>query len=314
MVTVTPPDDEGYCSLGVSVDYTRKAVQVARTVIAEVNPSMPHTGGDARVHVSEFDWFVRSELPIYEQPAREVTDAERRVGRFVAELIEDGDCLQLGIGGIPDAVLANLTGSKDLGIHTELFSDGLPALVEQGVITGRRKTLYPERIVATLSLGSHALHDWLNDNPLLEMRTVDYVNNPYVIAQNQHMVAVNSALEVDLLGQVNAETLGSLQFSGVGGQIDFIRGACMSEGGRAIIALASTTKNGQVSRIVPTLSRGAAITTSRNDVDYVVTDNGIAALRGRSVRERMKALIGVAHPSFRADLERQASDVYGVHL
>ena len=297
MVTVSPPDPNGFCSLGVSVDYTKHAVHCAKTVIAEVNATMPKTHGESFIHMSEIDYFVDADLPIYEIINLELTALENQIGSHVAELVDDGCCLQMGIGGVPNAALKNLTGFKDLGIHSEMISDGVQHLVEKGVITGRRKKLHKGKIVATFLMGSRTFYDWVDDNPIMEMRTVDYTNNPYVIAQNDKMVAINSALEVDLLGQVCAETIGPKLFSGVGGQVDFVRGAKMSKGGKAVIALPATAK-GNISRIVPTLKTGAAVTTSRNDVDYVVTEFGIAGLRNKSIRARMKSLVDIAHPQF----------------
>ncbi len=313
MVTVSPPDRNGFCSLGVSVDYTRRAVDSAKIVIAEVNRTMPRTHGESFLHVSEIDYFVEVDVPIHELKAVELTDVEKNIGRHVAELIGDGCCLQLGIGGIPDAVLTYLTDFKDLGVHSEMISDGVMKLVNAGVITGRKKTIHRGKIVVNFLMGSRAFYDWVDDNPVIEMRTVDYTNNPSIVAQNKNMVAINSALEVDLLGQVCADTLGPKQFSGVGGQLDFVRGARMSEGGKAIIALPSAAKGG-VSRISPVLKQGAAVTTSRNDVDYVVTDQGIAALKGKTVRDRMRALINIAHPDAREQLEKQAYEIYHVIL
>ena len=312
MVTVSPPDSHGFCSLGVSVDYTKKAVEKAKMVIAEVNRNMPRTHGESFVHVSDIDYFVEVNEPIAELISGELTDVEKNIGKHVAELLDDGCCLQLGIGGIPDAVLFYLTDFKDLGIHSEMISDGVQNLVEKGVVTGRRKTLHRDKIVVTFLMGSRVFYDWLDDNPMIEMHTVDYTNNPFVTAQNKKMTAINSALEVDLLGQVCADTLGPKQFSAVGGQLDFVRGARMSEGGKAIIALPSTSKN--ISRIVPALKPGAAVTTSRYDVDYVVTDYGTAVLKGKTVRERMKALINIAAPAFRENLSRQAFEIYHILL
>ena len=311
MVTVSPPDKNGFCSLGVSVDYTKKAVESAKIVIAEINKAMPRTHGDSFVHVSEIDCFVEVDIPIAELKATELTEVEINIGKYVTELIEDGSCLQLGIGGIPDAVLKNLGSLKDLGVHSEMISDGVKHLVEKGIVNGRKKNFHKDKIVITFLMGSREFYDWVDDNPIIEMRTVDYTNNPYIIAQNKNMVAINSALEVDLLGQVCADTIGPKQFSGVGGQLDFVRGARMSEGGKAVIALPSTVKGG-ISRIVPTLKEGAAVTTSRNDVDYVVTDYGIASLKGKTVRDRMKALINIAHPSVREELQKKAYEVYRV--
>jgi len=311
MVTVSPPDKNGFCSLGVSVDYTKKAVESAKIVIAEINKAMPRTHGDSFVHVSEIDCFVEVDIPIAELKATELTEVEINIGKYVTELIEDGSCLQLGIGGIPDAVLKNLGSLKDLGVHSEMISDGVKHLVEKGIVNGRKKNFHKDKIVITFLMGSREFYDWVDDNPIIEMRTVDYTNNPYIIAQNKNMVAINSALEVDLLGQVCADTIGPKQFSGVGGQLDFVRGARMSEGGKAVIALPSTVKGG-ISRIVPTLKEGAAVTTSRNDVDYVVTDYGIASLKGKTVRDRMKALINIAHPNVREELQKKAYEVYRV--
>jgi 4-hydroxybutyrate CoA-transferase len=312
MVTVSPPDSHGLCSLGVSVDYTKKAVEKAKMVIAEVNRNMPKTHGESFVHVSDIDYFVEVNEPIAELISGELTDVEKNIGKHVAELLDDGCCLQLGIGGIPDAVLFYLTDFKDLGIHSEMISDGVKNLVEKGVVTGRRKTLHRDKIIVTFLMGSRTFYDWVDDNPMIEMHTVDYTNNPFVISQNKKMTAINSALEVDLLGQVCADTLGPKQFSGVGGQLDFVRGARMSEGGKAIIALPSTSKN--ISRIVPALKPGAAVTTSRYDVDYVVTDYGTAVLKGKTVRERMKALINIADPAWREELAKQAFEIYHILL
>lgn len=310
MVTVSPPDDNGYCSLGVSVDYTLKAVKEARLVIGEVNPCMPRTHGQSFVHVNEMDGFVEVESPIYELKKFEISEVECSIGQHISELIEDGACLQLGIGGIPDAVLLFLEGFKDLGIHSEMISNGVMDLVEKGVITCKRKNIHTGRIVVTFMMGTRDFYGWVDDNPLIEMHPVDYVNNPWVIAQNRNMVSINSALEIDLLGQVCADTLGPNQYSGVGGQVDFIRGAQMSEGGKAIIALPSTARGGERSRIVAQLSPYSSVTTSRNDVDYVVTEYGIASLRGKTVRQRVQALLSIAHPAFREELSRQAAGIF----
>ena len=312
MVSVSPPDNNGFCSLGVSVDYTKSAVESAKTVIAEVNKTMPRTHGDSFIHVSDIDYFVEVDVPIAELKSVELTEVEKNIGKHVAELIDDGCCLQLGIGGIPDAVLFYLTDFKDLGIHSEMISDGVKNLVEKGVITGRRKTLHKGKIIVNFLMGTRGFYNWADDNPNIEMRTVDYTNNPYIIAQNKKMIAINSALEVDLLGQICADTLGAKQFSGVGGQLDFVRGARLSEGGKAIIALPSSAKG--ASRIVSTLKTGAAVTTSRNDVDYVVTDFGIASLKGKTVRERMRSLINIAAPEAREELTKKAFEIYHVMI
>jgi len=314
MVTVTPPDENGYCSLGVSVDYTKRAVEQAVTVIAEVNPSMPRTHGDSFIHIEDIDCFVEANLPIYELPSGKLTEVECSIGQYVASLISDGSCLQMGIGGIPDAVLTYLENFKDLGIHSEMISNGLMGLVEKGVVNCKLKTLHKGHIVVTFMMGNRDFYNWVDDNPLIEMHTVDYVNNPYVIAQNRNMISINSALEVDLLGQVCADTLGVRQFSGVGGQVDFVRGAQLSEGGKAIIALPSTAKDGTISRIVCQFAPGTAITTSRNDVDYIATEFGIAELKGKTTRQRMRDLIAIAHPNFREELEKKAAELYLLSL
>lgn len=313
MVSVSPPDEHGYCSLGVSVDYSRRAVEVCRTVIAEVNPTMPRLLGDCLVHVSDLDYMVEADRPIPEVPPTPPTDAERQAGENAAELIGDGATIQLGIGALPEVVCSQLADRRDLGVHSEMISDAVMDLVERGAITGAAKTLHPHKIIATFIMGSRRLYRWLDGNPLVEMHPVSYTNNPAVIAQNRHMVAVNAALEVDLLGQVCADTLGVNQYSGVGGQVDFVRGARLAEGGKAIIVLTSTARNGEVSRIVPMLKPGAVVTTSRNDVDYIVTEYGAARLHGKTVRERMKALIAIAHPRFREGLERDAHALFPMH-
>ncbi len=313
MVTVSPPDRHGFCSLGISVDWTRKGVECAKVVIAEANKNMPRVHGDSFIHVSKMDHIVEVDIPLYELNKKKMTEVEERIGRNIAELIEDESCLQLGIGGIPDAVLANLTAFRDLGIHSEMIADGVMDLVEKGVITGAKKTLHKGKIVVSFLMGSRDFYDWLDDNPMIEIHTVDYVNDPAVIARNKKMISINAALEVDLLGQVCADTMGPKQYSGVGGQVDFVRGSKASEGGKAIIALPSTAKE-EISRIVPLFKPGAAVTTSRNDIDYVVTDYGIAALAGKTVRDRVKALINIAHPKFREELAGKALEIYNVRI
>jgi 4-hydroxybutyrate CoA-transferase len=310
LVTVSLPDADGFCSLGVAVDYTRRAVEVAHTVIAEVNSTMPRIPGDCMVHVSDIDYLVETDRPIITVGRAVASEDERLAGENVAALIEDGATLQLGIGAMPEVVCSRLVDRRDLGVHSEMISDGVMELVERGVITGARKTLHPGKIIATFIMGSRKLYDWLDLNPMMEMHPVSYTNNAYVIGQNRNMVSVNAALEVDLLGQVCADTLGTYQFSGVGGQVDFVRGARLSEGGKAVIVLTSTARNGEVSRIVPMLKPGATVTTSRNDVDYIVTEYGAARLHGLTARERIGALIGIAHPKFRDDLARQAAETF----
>lgn len=303
---VSPPDEHGYCSLGISVDYTRAAVDCARTVIAQVNKNMPRTFGESFVHVSRFDHIVEIDEPLIELPRPKITEVEENIGRYVADLIEDGSTLQLGIGSLPDAVLLFLKGKKDLGIHSEMFSDGVVDLFEEGVVTNQAKTLHRGKMVATFLMGTRRLYDFVHNNPAVIMYPVDYVNDPFVIARNKKMVSINSALQVDMVGQVCADSIGIKQYSAVGGQVDFVRGASRSEGGKAIIAMPSTAGGGKYSRIVNTLDTGASVTTSRFDVHYVVTEYGIANLRGKSTRQRAMELISVAHPNFREELRAAA--------
>lgn len=311
MVTVSPPDKYGYCSLGISVDYTLPAAKMAKTIIAEVNSNMPRTHGDSFLSVKEIAHFVLSDEPLMEvQPAPQ-TEVEKLIGQYCAELIEDGSTMQMGIGAIPDATLAAMMHKKDLGVHTEMFSDGVIPLVEAGVINGSKKTLHPNKIVSTFMMGTKKLYEWVNDNPIVEMHPEHYVNDPWVIAKNYKVVSINSALQIDVLGQVAADALGTKQFSGVGGQIDFIRGAKRSiGGGKSIIAIPSTAAGGKVSRIVPALYEGTAVTTTRNEVDYVVTEYGIAKLSGKTNLERLKALVGISHPDFRDEIMSKAKKLY----
>ena len=306
LVQVSPPDQNGFCSLGVSVDYTLQALRSARTVIAQVNQFMPRTLGDSFVHVSELDIIVPFDEPLIELGKPKISEVEENIGRHVAELVPDGATLQLGIGAIPDAVLRFLTNKNDLGIHSEMFSDGVVDLYETGVINNKAKTLHPGKMLVTFLMGTRALYDFVHDNPVVEMHSVDYTNNPYIIGQNERLTAINSALQVDLCGQVCADSIGYRQFSAVGGQVDFVRGARLSRGGKSIIALPSTAAGGKISRIALHLDEGAGVTTSRNDVDYVVTEYGIAGLRGKTVRQRANALIEIAHPQFREELRSQA--------
>lgn len=305
VVNVSLPDEEGYCSLGLASDYTKAAVEKARIVIAQVNECMPYVGSMNKVHLSKFTWIVPCADPIPEIPLPAITDVEREIGRNCASLVKDGDTLQLGIGAIPDAVLMFLKDKKDLGIHTEMFSDGAMELVKAGVINGSRKTLHRGKLVATFLMGTRTLYDFVDKNPDVEMFPVDYVNDPAIIGRNDNMVSINSCIEIDLMGQVNSESIGLKQFSGTGGQVDYVRGASVSKGGRSIMAMPSTAAKGKVSRIVPLLSEGAAVTTSRNDVDYVVTEYGIAKLKGRTLIQRAQALIEVAHPDFRDELRAE---------
>ncbi len=304
LVTVTPPDENGKCSLGVSVDYTLAAVRHAKTVIAQVNARMPFTHGPSVVDVSDIDCFVVHDAPIIPLALPKIGPVEEAIGKNVASLIRDGDTLQLGIGAIPDAVLKFLKDKKDLGIHSEMFSDGVVELAEAGVITNAKKTLHPGKYVATFLMGTQRLYDFVDRNPDVYMAPVDYVNDPFVIAQNENMVSINSCVQVDLMGQVASESIGLTQISGTGGQVDFIRGSARSRGGRAIIAMPSTVK-GKISKIVPLLDSGAAVTTCRCDVDYVVTEYGVAHLKEHTLRDRARALIEIAHPDFRPELKAE---------
>jgi len=299
MIQLSRPDEHGYCSFGLSCDYTKPAADCAKIVLAEVNDQMPRTMGDAFIHVSELDAIIETSYPIIELPPPAIGDVERAIGEHCASLIEDGSTLQLGIGAIPDAVLLFLKNKKDLGIHSEMFSDGVVELVEAGVINNSKKTLHKGKMVVTFLMGTKRLYDFVDNNPSVELYPVDYVNDPFVIMQNDNMVSVNSCIQVDLMGQVVSESIGLRQFSGVGGQIDYVRGASRSKGGKSIIAMPSTASKGTVSRIAKLVDEGSAITTSRNDVHYIVTEYGVAELRGKSLKERGRALIGVAHPDFR---------------
>jgi len=314
MIHVSPPDEHGFCSLGVEVGLSKSPAESARTIIAEVNEQMPRTLGDSFIHVSRLTHIVPVNYPIAELPMGGEGDDQisKQIGGHIAELIPDGATLQMGIGSIPDAVLGFLGNKKDLGIHSEMFSDGVVKLVEQGVITNSRKTLHSGKIVVGFVLGTHSLYEWVHDNPLCEFHRQEYVNDPFIIAQNDRMVAINSAIEVDLTGQVCADSLGPKFFSGVGGQMDFVYGASRSKGGIPIIAMPATNtmKDGTVvSKIVPMLKQGAGVVTSRNHVHYVVTEYGVADLYGKSVRQRVRALANIAHPDFRVDLERKASEL-----
>lgn len=306
LIQVSPPDEKGMCSLGISVDIVKTAAENASLVIAQVNPNMPRTHGDSLLHVYDMDLLVPVDDPLLEVPAPELTEETRQIAENIASLIDDGCTIEVGIGRIPQALLAFLKDKKDLGIHTEMVSDRIVDLVECGAVTGARKTVDRGKIVTSFCLGSRRLYDYIDDNPLFSFKPTEYVNDPYVIRQQHKMVAVNVALEVDLTGQVCADSLGSKFFSGVGGQVDFNRGAAKARGGKAIIALPSTAKGGTVSRIVTHLSPGAGVVTTRAGVHYVVTEYGVAYLHGKSIQERALALISIAHPKFRAQLLREA--------
>ena len=307
-VHISPPDEHGFCSYGVGVECTKAAAEAARSVVALVNRQMPRSLGDSFIHASRLTHVVEVDRPVLELPqAGETGDVARAIGRNVAELIEDGATLQMGIGEIPDAVLLFLKDKRNLGIHTEMFSDGVVELFENGVVTGEAKTLHRGKIVASFVLGSRKTFAFLDNNPFVEFHPTDYVNDPFVIARHDRMVAINSALAVDLTGQVCADSLGRSIYSGFGGQVDFVRGAARSKGGKPIIALPSTARGGTVSRIVDTLAEGSGVVTTRADVHYVVTEHGIAHLYGKSLRERADALIAVAHPDFRSELRAAAT-------
>ena len=308
LVQVSPPDEHGFCSYGVSVDIVKPAAESSRVVVAEVNQQMPRTLGDSFIHVSKLTHVVESDRPVLELPRDPFTDVHRRIGTHIAELINDGDTLQLGIGAIPDAVLSQLDDKRDLGVHTEMFSDGVMELFEAGVITNDKKTLHKGKIVSAFAMGSRLLYDWINNNPLVEMHPCDYTNDPFIIAQNDNMISINSAVSIDLTGQVNSDSMGTRFYSGIGGQVDFVRGAARSKGGKSILAFPSTAKGGEVSRIVPMLAPGAGVVTSRGDVQYVATEYGVAQLRGKSIRQRSQELINIAHPKFREELEKFARE------
>ena len=315
LIQVTPPDPFGFCSYGVSVDIVKAAAESAGTVVAEINPNMPRTLGDSFIHMDRIHMIVQGDAPILEMTSPPPDEVACRVGRHIADLVEDGSTLQMGIGTIPDSVLLQLADRRDLGVHTEMLSDGIVDLIEQGVITGTRKTLHRGKVVTSFALGTRRLYDFIDDNPMFEFYPNEYSNDPYVIAKNKRMVAINAALEVDLTGQVCSDSLGTYFYSGIGGQLDFIRGAARSEGGKPIIALPSSAiVDGQhVSRIVSTLKEGAGVVTSRGDVHYVVTEFGSVDLHGKSIRERAQALIHIAHPDFREDLMRAARERHFVY-
>lgn len=310
LIQVSPPDKHGCCSLGVSVDVTRAAVQVAKTVIAQVNPNMPRTHGDGILHVDDVDFFVEGADPLPELASRAMTEQVRAIGRHCAELVDDGACVQVGIGGIPQATLLALRDHQRLGIHTEMLSDGVVDLVERGVVTGEHKRVHPGKIVASFALGTRRLYDFLDDNPSVAMLDVAYTNDTAVIRRNPKVTAINGAIEVDLTGQVVSDSIGDQIHSGVGGQMDFIRGAALSEGGKPIIALKSTTSAG-ASRIVSYLKPGAGVVTTRAHVHFVVTEHGIADLWGKNLRQRAAALIAIAHPGHRDALAAEAKRRFG---
>jgi acyl-CoA hydrolase len=310
IIQVSYPDKHGFCSLGVSVDIANAAVEMAKKVIALVNPGMPRSHGDGQIHFSKFDAAVYTEEPIFQLEDQKTSPVDLAIGKNVASIVEDGATLQLGIGGIPGAVLQFLTNHKDLGIHTEMFTDAVLPLVESGVINGRLKKRHPGKIVSTFAMGTQKLYDFIHDNPMVAMLDAAYVNDTAVIRRNDKVTAINSAVEIDLSGQVCADSIGSNVISGVGGQMDYIRGASLSEKGKPIIALSSMTAKG-VSKIVPALKEGAGVVTTRAHVHYVITEYGIADLYGKNISQRAKLLIDIAHPDHRESLERRAFDLYG---
>ncbi|MBL7471275.1 acetyl-CoA hydrolase/transferase family protein [Robertkochia sediminum] len=305
LIQVSPPDRHGFCSLGTSIDVTLPAIQKAKMVIAEVNPQVPRTHGDGIIHIDHINIGVETDQPIYVKQATTPTETDRKIGAHVAGLIEDGATLQMGIGNIPNAVLENLTNHKRLGIHTEMFTDGVLPLIEQGVVTGEDKEVKTGKVVTCFAMGSQKLYDFVDDNPLIHFKEAAYTNDTAIIRRNPKVTAINSAIEIDLTGQVCADTIGKMQYSGVGGQMDFIRGAALSEGGKPIIAMPSITNKG-FTKIVPYLQEGAGVTTTRAHVHYIVTEYGVAYLFGKNLMERAKALINIAHPDHREELEKAA--------
>ena len=314
MIQVSPPDEHGYCSLGIAVDITKSAAESANLVIAQVNNRMPVTHGDSFIQVNDMDYLVPYNEPLRELEAQEVDEVIDLIGSFVARLIENGSTLELGIGALPQSVCSNLmeTGVRDLGIHTEMFSDSLIPLIESGIVNNKKKTIHRDKVIASFAMGTKKLYDFIDDNPMFHFHDTAYVNDPHIIGQNKRMIAINSALEIDLTGQVCADSIGHRFYSGIGGQVDFIRGASKSIGGKAIICMLSTAMDGEVSRIVPRLSEGAGVVTTRGDVDYIITEYGLATLHGKTIRERVLSLIAVAHPKFRNELLEAAKKMHYV--
>lgn len=302
LIQTSLPDKDGFVSLGISIDYTLEAARKAKVVIAQLNERMPYTLGDTKIHIKDIDVIIKKDEDILELLPAELGEKELKIGEYCSSLISDGDTLQLGIGAIPDAVLASLKNKKDLGIHSEMISDGVIDLINSGVINNTKKNTFKGISIVSFIMGSKKLYNFVHNNPLIQLYPVSYVNNPIEIGKNDNVVSINSAIQVDLMGQVNAETIGENQFSGTGGQVDFIRGASFSKNGKSIIVLPSTAKNGEISRIVCHLDKGSAVTTTRNDVDYIVTEYGIAKLKGKTLRERALELIKISHPKFKNEL------------
>jgi acetyl-CoA hydrolase len=318
LIHLSTPDEHGFCSYGVDVGTIKTAAEKSKIIIGQINNEMPRTLGDSFIHINKINYIVEKNEPIKELPqidpntSKEFLDIYDKIGTNIADLIEDGSTLQMGIGSIPDAVMKYLTEKKDLGIHTEMFSDGIIDLVEQGIINGEQKTLHPGKIIAGFVLGTRRVYNFIDNNPVIEFHPQEYVNDPFVIAKNKKMIAINSAIEVDLTGQVCSDSIGTKLYSGIGGQVDFIRGAAHSDGGKGIIALPSITKDGTISRIVPKLISGAGVVTSRGDVHYVITEYGVALLFGKSIKERARELIKISHPKFRDELTKYAKDTYKI--
>ncbi|MEQ8671920.1 MAG: acetyl-CoA hydrolase/transferase C-terminal domain-containing protein [Aggregatilineales bacterium] len=308
VIQVSPPDVHGFCSYGVEIGVSKSAAETAGLVLAEINPNMPRTLGDSFIHVDQINHFIEVDYALPELSTPPPSEEQNQIAQYIAELIPNGATMQLGIGGIPDAVLRRLTDHQNLGVHTELFSDGVMDMIEKGVITNQMKTLHPGKVVAGFVLGTRKLYDYIHDNPIFELHPTEYVNDPFIVAKNFRMVSVNSALEVDITGQVCADSIGPKFYSGVGGQLDFVRGAARSEEGMTFIALPSTARGGQFSRIVPQLKPGAGVVTTRNDVHFIATEFGVVDLWGRSIAERVHAITSIAHPDFREDLLKYARE------
>ena len=305
----SPMDPHGYFSLSLGADYTMAAVAKARAVVLEVNPNVPFANGNCHVHISQVTALIESSEPVLEVGLPKIGPVQEAIGKYVADMIEDGSTLQIGYGGIPDAVVMQLTAKHDLGVHTEMIGDGILTLIESGAVTNRKKTYLPGKIIATFALGSKKLYQFMDRNPALEIHPVDFTNDPYLAAKNDKLMAINATLQIDLLGQCGSESLGHVPYSGTGGQSDFVRAANRSRGGKAFIVLPSTAQNDRLTRIVPTLAPGTHMSTSKNDINYVVTEYGVAQLRGKSARQRAQEMIAIAHPAFRAELTEAAKQM-----